>query len=166
MRRTTEKKQTIEDIANSIVIIAGDDEYLSKIALNSLKELLHQFKEPFEIENQFTFDSTCEAFANYLENHNEIANNDKDHVPNSEYCSSLNKALPESSARCLTFIQRYAEKKLKLADLMVIANHLTRIHNIELPKKLKSSKSRILLWFSRNWEIFQPSIPDIVTELK
>ena len=112
MRRTTEKKQTLEDICNSINRIVSDDEYLCKISLNILNSIINGFKDKNDQQNNILNENSL-LFNNYLKNNNllnDIFGFSEEQVLTS---SKSETNLSESLSKCLVYIQRHAEKKLK-----------------------------------------------------
>ncbi|EAY20318.1 hypothetical protein TVAG_192940 [Trichomonas vaginalis G3] len=163
VRRTTEKKQTLNDIHDSILTILSDDPHLRKIAIKPLNELLYRLTDkPIETPAE-TKDEATEFYESIKED-NALPSilDDLENNLVSKQSQSKDKAISDNAQEILQVIQKNANRKLKSVDLKIIAQYFSAKHSIPILKKLKKSKMRLLEWMSHNWGTFEPSLNDAI----
>lgn len=165
MKRTTEKKQTLEDIANSIISITGDDEHLSKISLKALEGIYSQLSGKEVEKPPPTEEETSRDFSFFIKD-TPIYSSLLEDIENSQFeklpPKPKSKELSELDDKILRKIQCDVARKISKNDLVNIAKFLSNRFQITLLKRNKRSKKSVLDWISANWEMFEPSLPEAV----
>lgn len=156
MFRTQEKKQTLEDLSKSIILITGDDQYLSKIAMKTLSELYHDITNENLASSPNEKDEPCNDFFSYVttlpifsELLNETSSVEINH-------SKKSYKISDGGAKVLRSLQKHAERKLKCDDLIRIAKDCAKKANVTLTKRTRKVKARLLEWFFVNWDKIEP----------
>ena len=163
--KRNEKKQTIEDIAKNLLLLANDDEHITKQLLPELEQLLVEFSpqtQPFPNEEETTkefmqFFKETSLFSELQAN--EIDSSNSDLQPLSK---RIQKPSSNHSEKIVWEIQRRKAKPVTKVDLLNIAKYLSAKYQKPIPKRDKKAKGRILDWISDNWDIFQPCLEEAI----
>lgn len=171
-RKRSDRIQSLNDIANSIIKMTGDDEILTKISLtfiSSLKtaiennEQLTKFYDPSSIAiNFWPYGSPPQAGDDEINEIPEI--NQLGIQPTLDH--PTRRTMNDNSLHILHKMQQETGKKLSQFDLIHIAKHISTKLKIPLKKRERQSKVRVLEWIQTNFEIIEPALPELLHEYK
>lgn len=157
-----EKKPTLEDIHQSILIVLSDDPHLRKKAVKPLQELLSQLTNQPIDDSQITT-SIPTDFHKFLQDDEKYAPLlDFESKSENDNRNSREKSMTSAAKEILQTLQQHATRKLLSPDLITIASFFSHKHQIPLAKKFKKSKPRILEWMALNWATFEISLEEAI----
>ena len=167
--KRNEKKQTIDDIAKNLLLLANDDEHITKQLLPELEHLLEQFSPQYQQQSQSLAgeDEVAKEFAQYLKDNSLFyqLQESENHSSNSDLQSLSkrnSKQISNHAEKIVWEIQKRKSESVKKVDLLNIAKYLSGKYQKTIPKRDKKAKGRILEWISNNWDIFEPSLHEAI----
>ncbi|OHS98213.1 hypothetical protein TRFO_35451 [Tritrichomonas foetus] len=162
-KRRTDRVPTIQDIADSIEQICGDDEITSKIVLKYITSLNTALQNggPFE---SFIDPSTISS---YFWPYGPPPDINIQSTPKQvEPFISRRHTIKDNTLPILNKMQQEMGRKLLQQDLIVIGKMISSELSIPLKKKTRQSKARILEWIASNYDAIDPVLLSFVQRFR